>query len=181
MVPLKYDVDSECFLVTKHSLKGKYKRILYMGDISTYNPHKFDVTNRWVYSDIVAIAPVKTGQNVWFSLSTQLEITPCSLDQLYPTANKTIASNRFKDIEDIIGKPEAYTAKSFLTSFFSGLGSGNHRLRQFHLPASVRPNEPPQSGAEHRFDGRAKHIRAAKDRLLCEGPLYDFNDVIHRA
>lgn len=66
MVPLKDNVDSECFLVTKHSWKGKYKRILSIGTagISTYNPDKLDVTNRWAYSDIVAIAPVKTGQNV---------------------------------------------------------------------------------------------------------------------
>lgn len=37
------------------------------------------------------------------SLPTQLEITPCSLDQLDPTSNKTIASYNFKDIEGIIG------------------------------------------------------------------------------
>lgn len=63
MVPLKDNVDLECFLVTKHSWKGKYKRILSIGScgISTYNPDKFDLTNRWPYADIVSAAPNKTS------------------------------------------------------------------------------------------------------------------------
>lgn len=36
-------------------------------------------------------------------LPTQLEITPCSLDQLDPTSNKVIASYDFKDIVATIG------------------------------------------------------------------------------
>lgn len=61
MVPLKDNVDLECFLVTKHSWKGKYKRILAIGNaaISTYNPDKYEATNRWVYADIVAVTPNK--------------------------------------------------------------------------------------------------------------------------
>ncbi|XP_054738081.1 dnaJ homolog subfamily C member 13 [Anastrepha obliqua] len=63
MVPPKDNVDLECFLVTKHSWKGKYKRILAIGTtgISTYNPDKSDLTNRWTYSDIVSAAPSKTS------------------------------------------------------------------------------------------------------------------------
>lgn len=63
MLPPKENVDLECFLVTKHSWKGKYKRILSIGTagISTYNPDRFDLTNRWTYSDIVAAAPSKTS------------------------------------------------------------------------------------------------------------------------
>lgn len=66
MVPLKDNVDLECFLVTKHSWKGKYKRILAIGTagVSTYNPDKNDATNRWPYSDIVAVTPTKSVQNV---------------------------------------------------------------------------------------------------------------------
>ncbi|XP_037942039.1 dnaJ homolog subfamily C member 13-like [Teleopsis dalmanni] len=62
-VPTKDNVDLECFLVTKHSWKGKYKRILSIGTagISTYNPDKFDLTNRWTYSDIIAAAPNKSN------------------------------------------------------------------------------------------------------------------------
>ncbi|KAL5285788.1 DNAJC13 family protein [Megaselia abdita] len=63
MIPLKDNVDLECYLVTKHSWKGKYKRILSIGSagISTYNPEKFDVTNRWSYGDIISIAPSKNS------------------------------------------------------------------------------------------------------------------------
>lgn len=63
MVPPKENVDLECFLVTKHSWKGKYKRILSIGTmgISTYNPDKLELTNRWTYSDIVAAAPAKSS------------------------------------------------------------------------------------------------------------------------
>lgn len=62
MLPPKENVDLECFIVTKHSWKGKYKRVLSIGTagISTYNPDRFDLTNRWSYSDIVAAAPSKT-------------------------------------------------------------------------------------------------------------------------
>lgn len=64
MVPLKDNVDLECFLVTKHSWKGKYKRILSVGTagISTYNPDKFDVTNRWAYADVLAVTVNKSPQ-----------------------------------------------------------------------------------------------------------------------
>lgn len=58
MVPLIDNTDLECFLVTKHSWKGKYRRLLAIGTsgITTYNPEKFEPTNRWPYSDIVGIA-----------------------------------------------------------------------------------------------------------------------------
>lgn len=36
-------------------------------------------------------------------MPTQLEITPCSLDQLDPTSNKVIASYDYKDIVATIG------------------------------------------------------------------------------
>ena len=58
------NVELESFLVTKHSVwKGKYKRILTIGShgLSTYNPEKFDLTNRWPYSDVISVAPNKTG------------------------------------------------------------------------------------------------------------------------
>lgn len=64
MASVKENVELESFLVTKHSAwKGKYKRILTIGtqSIATYNPDKFDLTNRWPYSDIISVAPNKTG------------------------------------------------------------------------------------------------------------------------
>lgn len=58
------DLDGGCsYLVTKHSWKGKYRRILSIGPngISTYNPDKFDLTNRWPQSDVLSAAPNKAG------------------------------------------------------------------------------------------------------------------------
>ncbi|TMW39958.1 hypothetical protein DOY81_014962, partial [Sarcophaga bullata] len=91
---------------------GFKKRILAIGNvgISTYNPDKLDLTNRWSYSDIVSAAPTKTSNRFtaykyhWsgISLPTMLEVTPCSLDQLDPTTNEILASYMYKDIEGII-------------------------------------------------------------------------------
>lgn len=74
MIP-KENIDLECFLVTKHSWKGKYKRILGVGTtgVSTYNPDKFDLTNRWPYSDVVSVVPNKTGNIHEFQLSVRKE------------------------------------------------------------------------------------------------------------
>lgn len=62
------NVDLECFLVTKHSWKGKYKRIFSIGStgVSTYNLDKFDLTNRWQYNEVVSVLPNKSG-NVSFA------------------------------------------------------------------------------------------------------------------
>lgn len=61
---LHENVELESFLVTKHSAwKGKYKRILTVGShgIATYNPDKYDLTNRWPYQDVISVAPNKNG------------------------------------------------------------------------------------------------------------------------
>lgn len=66
MIPIRDSIDQECYLVTKHSWKGKYKRILAIRKtgISTYNPEKYDITNEWPYSEVLSIAPNKSLQNV---------------------------------------------------------------------------------------------------------------------
>merc|ERR1719272_1988161 len=49
-----------CFYVTKHSWKGKYKRILAVTpeSIITLNPQTFEETNAWPYdTEFVGIAP----------------------------------------------------------------------------------------------------------------------------
>uniref|UniRef100_A0A182WKY9 J domain-containing protein n=1 Tax=Anopheles minimus TaxID=112268 RepID=A0A182WKY9_9DIPT len=60
-------IDLECFLVTKHSWKGKYKRILSIGStgVSTYNPDKFDVTNRWPYGEVISVLPNRSGNTAY--------------------------------------------------------------------------------------------------------------------
>uniref|UniRef100_A0A182Y246 J domain-containing protein n=1 Tax=Anopheles stephensi TaxID=30069 RepID=A0A182Y246_ANOST len=60
-------IDLECFLVTKHSWKGKYKRILSIGStgVATYNPDKFDVTNRWPYGEVISVLPNRSGNTAY--------------------------------------------------------------------------------------------------------------------
>uniref|UniRef100_A0A915KDM6 Uncharacterized protein n=1 Tax=Romanomermis culicivorax TaxID=13658 RepID=A0A915KDM6_ROMCU len=45
------------YLVTKHSWKGKYKRILEISDlfISTYNPQTLELTNQWPFKVVCSI------------------------------------------------------------------------------------------------------------------------------
>ncbi|CAG9133962.1 unnamed protein product [Plutella xylostella] len=61
MIPLKDNQDVASFLVTKHSWKGKYKRVFSVGThgITTYNPDRLEVTNRWLYSDVITVASAK--------------------------------------------------------------------------------------------------------------------------
>ncbi|UYV62595.1 DNAJC13, partial [Cordylochernes scorpioides] len=51
--------DVACFFVTKHSWKGKYKRIFSVGTlgITTYNPTTMESTNQWAYKEFLNITP----------------------------------------------------------------------------------------------------------------------------
>ncbi|XP_015609793.1 dnaJ homolog subfamily C member 13 isoform X2 [Cephus cinctus] len=64
MMPIKDNQDVACFLVTKHSWKGKYKRIFSIGSmgITTYNPNNLEVTNKWVYADFISVQPTNKNQ-----------------------------------------------------------------------------------------------------------------------
>ncbi|XP_074640124.1 dnaJ homolog subfamily C member 13-like isoform X2 [Tubulanus polymorphus] len=58
-VTLKDNTDVACYFVTKHSWRGKYKRVFSVGTkgITTYNPSTLEVTNQWAYSEFINIAP----------------------------------------------------------------------------------------------------------------------------
>lgn len=66
MIPLKDNQDVASFLVTKYSWKGKYKRVFSVGTrgITTYNPDRLEVTNKWLYADVVKLALPKTSNSV---------------------------------------------------------------------------------------------------------------------
>ncbi|XP_026104621.1 dnaJ homolog subfamily C member 13-like isoform X4 [Carassius auratus] len=68
---LRDNRDLACFYTTKHSWRGKYKRVFSVGThgITTYNPTTLEVTNQWPYGDICGIAPVGKGQGTEFSLT----------------------------------------------------------------------------------------------------------------
>uniref|UniRef100_A0A1A8JGA7 DnaJ (Hsp40) homolog, subfamily C, member 13 n=1 Tax=Nothobranchius kuhntae TaxID=321403 RepID=A0A1A8JGA7_NOTKU len=68
---VKDNKDLACFYTTKHSWRGKYKRVFSVGThgITTYNPTTLEVTNQWPYGDICGIGPVGRGQGTEFSLT----------------------------------------------------------------------------------------------------------------
>uniref|UniRef100_A0A3Q2XC25 DnaJ heat shock protein family (Hsp40) member C13 n=1 Tax=Hippocampus comes TaxID=109280 RepID=A0A3Q2XC25_HIPCM len=68
---LKDNKDLACYYTTKHSWRGKYKRVFSVGThgITTYNPTTLEVTNQWPYGDICGIGPVGKGQGTEFSLT----------------------------------------------------------------------------------------------------------------
>lgn len=53
------------FYCTKHSWRGKYKRVFSIGTnaVTTYNPNTHDVTNQWNYNEFVGIAPSPKASN----------------------------------------------------------------------------------------------------------------------
>ena len=48
------------FIVTKHSWKGKYRRVFWVGPqgMATLNPSSMEATNRWSYNDVLSIMPM---------------------------------------------------------------------------------------------------------------------------
>uniref|UniRef100_A0A8C7UW68 J domain-containing protein n=1 Tax=Oncorhynchus mykiss TaxID=8022 RepID=A0A8C7UW68_ONCMY len=68
---IKDNKDLACFYTTKHSWRGKYKRVFSVGThgITTYNPATLEVTNQWPYGDICGITPVGKGQGTEFNLT----------------------------------------------------------------------------------------------------------------
>uniref|UniRef100_A0A8C4HDB9 J domain-containing protein n=1 Tax=Dicentrarchus labrax TaxID=13489 RepID=A0A8C4HDB9_DICLA len=68
---VKENKDLACFYTTKHSWRGKYKRVFSVGThgITTYNPTTLEVTNQWPYGDICGIGPVGKGQGTEFNLT----------------------------------------------------------------------------------------------------------------
>uniref|UniRef100_A0A803SPR7 DnaJ heat shock protein family (Hsp40) member C13 n=1 Tax=Anolis carolinensis TaxID=28377 RepID=A0A803SPR7_ANOCA len=68
---IRENKDLACFYTTKHSWRGKYKRVFSVGThaITTYNPNTLEVTNQWPYGDICGISPVGKGQGTEFNLT----------------------------------------------------------------------------------------------------------------
>ncbi|KAK6166630.1 hypothetical protein SNE40_023278 [Patella caerulea] len=69
---LKENQDIACYFITKHSWKGKYKRIFSVGThgITTYNPQSMEITNQWPYNEFISIVPtVKAPSNSEFVIT----------------------------------------------------------------------------------------------------------------
>ncbi|KAH3718782.1 hypothetical protein DPMN_061589, partial [Dreissena polymorpha] len=71
-IAMKENKDIACYFITKHSWKGKYKRIFSVGThgITTYNPQTLEVTNQWPYNEFVGIVPsVRAPGNNEFTIT----------------------------------------------------------------------------------------------------------------
>lgn len=57
--------DIASFYTTKHSWRGKYKRVFSVGTkaVTTYNPATVEVTNQWSYQDFFGITPSSKTSN----------------------------------------------------------------------------------------------------------------------
>ncbi|XP_041474110.1 dnaJ homolog subfamily C member 13-like isoform X1 [Lytechinus variegatus] len=61
---MRENKDVASYYTTKHSWRGKYKRVFSVGShgVTTYNPSTMEVTNQWPYSDFYGIAPNTKAQ-----------------------------------------------------------------------------------------------------------------------
>ncbi|TPP60322.1 hypothetical protein FGIG_11457 [Fasciola gigantica] len=64
---MQHNRELYCYLVTKISWKGSYKRLLTVGTmgVTTYNKDTLRVTNQWPYSEIYSVRPdpnIKSSQ-----------------------------------------------------------------------------------------------------------------------
>uniref|UniRef100_A0A8D8KNU5 DnaJ homolog subfamily C member 13 n=1 Tax=Culex pipiens TaxID=7175 RepID=A0A8D8KNU5_CULPI len=105
------NVDLECFLVTKHSWKGKYKRIFSIGStgVSTYNLDKFDLTNRWQYNEVVSVLPNKSGNTAYefvLNLRKDKKVDTIKLSSEYRSEILTSLLKYYKEFSD---KPKHIT------------------------------------------------------------------------
>jgi DnaJ family protein C protein 13 len=108
--------DVVSYYCTKHSWRGKYKRVFTVGThaLSTYNPGSSEQTNIWTYSDVFAILPSPKSNNefklmvrknpgkpqqtdVTFSCEYRLELLTYAL-KYYPkfSGNQTVEFPRYR-------------------------------------------------------------------------------------
>lgn len=113
------NTDLVSYYCTKHSWRGKYKRVLSVGThaISTYNPGSSELTNQWFYIDVFGIVPSTkstnefnlivrkspgkpTQQTVTFSSDHRLELLTNALKHFTKfTGNQKIELTRFRSIK----------------------------------------------------------------------------------
>uniref|UniRef100_A0A3B4AIL1 Uncharacterized protein n=1 Tax=Periophthalmus magnuspinnatus TaxID=409849 RepID=A0A3B4AIL1_9GOBI len=88
---VKDNKDLACFYTTKHSWRGKYKRVFSVGThgITTYNPTTLEVTNQWPYGDICGICPVGKGQGTEFNLTFRKGTSKKSETLKFSTEHRT--------------------------------------------------------------------------------------------
>merc|ERR1712226_402028 len=69
--------DLASFYTTKHSWRGKYKRVFSIGTkaITTYNPSTLEVTNQWPYNDFFGISPSSKANNEYIIVIRKAKVS----------------------------------------------------------------------------------------------------------
>uniref|UniRef100_A0A8B9HJM2 J domain-containing protein n=1 Tax=Astyanax mexicanus TaxID=7994 RepID=A0A8B9HJM2_ASTMX len=113
---LKDNKDLACFYTTKHSWRGKYKRVFSVGThgITTYNPTTLEVTNQHIlllnlHLSNCSINPTSFPylnryncyKHHWSDTrrTVGLEVTPGGIDQIDPHTNRVICSYDYRSVE----------------------------------------------------------------------------------
>ena len=73
--------DLTCYHVTKHSWRGKYKRIFSIGShgITTYEPSTLGVTNSWPYDKVVSLTLSKSSEKTQPSIGNSAPVAEFTL------------------------------------------------------------------------------------------------------
>ncbi|KAJ8397415.1 hypothetical protein AAFF_G00439640 [Aldrovandia affinis] len=155
---LKDNKDVACFYTTKHSWRGKYKRVFSVGThaITTYNPTTLEVTNQWPYGDISKIAPVGKGQGTEFSITFRKGTGKKSETLKFSTEHRT---------ELLI------EALRFQTDFSEGKKTAKrYSCFKHHWSDSRRPVVlEVTSGGIHQFDPQTGRVLTSYDYRSIEG------------
>uniref|UniRef100_A0A182PLV2 J domain-containing protein n=1 Tax=Anopheles epiroticus TaxID=199890 RepID=A0A182PLV2_9DIPT len=134
--------DLECFLVTKHSWKGKYKRILSVGStgVSTYNPDKFDVTNRWPYGEVISALPNRSGNTAYEFVLNLRKDKKIDTIKLSSENRNEILTSLLKYHKEFAEKPKQTLdeVESPVESFYSS----SFPSASLHSPATPAAREP---------------------------------------
>ncbi|XP_016348350.1 dnaJ homolog subfamily C member 13-like [Sinocyclocheilus anshuiensis] len=152
---LKDNKDLACFYTTKHSWRGKYKRVFSVGThgITTYNPTTLEVTNQ----------RYNCFKHHWSDArrSVCLEVTPGGIDQIDPQSNRVICSYDYRCVE---GFAELSDYQGGFCVLYGGFG-------RLHLFASEHRDEIIRSAIEHAGSFIGITLRLRKELLSFEGFL----------
>ncbi|KAI0215552.1 hypothetical protein LSAT2_032400 [Lamellibrachia satsuma] len=156
MGSMKDSEDIACYFVTKHSWKGKYKRIFSVGSrgITTYNPSSLDVTNQWSYEDFISIAPnVKAPNNNEFVITMKKA-------QKKSDTMRFSTDHRSDVITEALRFRHKFAEKTLSTKRFNAY---KYHWSDSRVPVILEVNP-----------GSLDQVDPASNRLLC---CYDYKDM----
>ncbi|KAF4020599.1 hypothetical protein G4228_012493 [Cervus hanglu yarkandensis] len=149
---IKENKDLACFYTTKHSWRGKYKRVFSVGThaITTYNPNTLEVTNQ----------RYNCYKHHWSDTRKPviLEVTPGGFDQINPATNRVLCSYDYRNIEGFVDLSDYQGGFCILYGGFSRL----------HLFASEQREEIIKSAIDHAGNYIGISLRIRKEPLEFE-------------